>query len=102
MLNADIVVSARDGSGIEELLAHLRLITRDMVGGEPGLVSHERDRLALSAAAEAIEAVGNVLGRPELAAERLRQASSSLERLIGRVDAEQVLDQLFLRFCIGK
>lgn len=100
--NADITVSAKDGSGIEELLTHLSMIAGDMVGGEPGLVSHERDRLALTAAADAIEAVGNVLGRPELAAERLRQACSSLERLIGRVDAEQVLDQLFLRFCIGK
>lgn len=99
---ADIVVSARDGRGIEDLLGYLRRITGDLVGGEPGLISHERDRMALVAAIDAIGAVGDVLGRPELAAERLRQASASLERLIGRIDAEQVLDQLFLRFCIGK
>lgn len=99
---ADIVVSARDGRGIDQLLTYLRDSTSELVGGEPGLISHERDRVALVAAIDAIGAVGDVLGRPELAAERLRQASASLERLIGRVDAEQVLDQLFLRFCIGK
>jgi tRNA modification GTPase len=99
---ADLVVSAKDGRGIDQLLTYLRDSTSDLVGGEPGLISHERDRVALVAAIDAIGAVGDVLGRPELAAERLRQASASLERLIGRVDAEQVLDQLFLRFCIGK
>jgi tRNA modification GTPase len=38
----------------------------------------------------------------ELAAEALRHASLALERMIGRVDAEQVLDRLFASFCIGK
>jgi tRNA modification GTPase len=42
------------------------------------------------------------LDRPELAAERLRAASAFLERLLGRMDAESVLDRLFASFCIGK
>ena len=38
----------------------------------------------------------------ELAAEDLRQAAQALERLLGRIDTEAVLDRLFLAFCIGK
>ena len=38
----------------------------------------------------------------ELRAEDLRLAGDSLGRLTGRIDAEDVLDQIFSRFCIGK
>ena len=38
----------------------------------------------------------------ELAAEELRLATDSLDRITGRVDIEQVLDILFKEFCIGK
>ena len=38
----------------------------------------------------------------EIAAEHLRQASLALERLLGRIDTEHVLDRLFAAFCIGK
>lgn len=100
--DADASVSVVTGEGLEELIGLLSRTADSLVGGEPGLVSHERDRLALAAALDATKAVQHVLGRPELAAERLREASASLERLVGRIDAEQVLDQLFLRFCIGK
>ena len=38
----------------------------------------------------------------ELRAEELRIAADSLGRLTGKIDAEDVLDQIFSRFCIGK
>jgi len=38
----------------------------------------------------------------ELRAEDLRQAARALGRLTGAVDVEDVLDQVFSRFCIGK
>ena len=40
--------------------------------------------------------------QPELIAEELRLAVRALERLIGKVDVEDVLDSLFSGFCIGK
>jgi tRNA modification GTPase len=43
-----------------------------------------------------------LLHEPELAAEQLRAASAALERLVGRLDPEMVLDRLFTSFCIGK
>ena len=65
-------------------------------------MSRERDRLALEAAVIALDDAGERLAEPELAAEALRLASQSLERLLGRLDAERVLDRLFASFCIGK
>lgn len=96
-------VSARTGEGIAELLEAIRAQAESRVGGtEAPLVSRERDRAALEAAAAAVgRAIGDA-GDEELMAEALRQASQELERLLGRMDAESVLDRLFLAFCIGK
>jgi tRNA modification GTPase len=66
------------------------------------LVSHERDREALVTAVKALLRVKGHIDQPELAAEELRSASAALERLLGRMDAEFVLDHLFSSFCIGK
>jgi tRNA modification GTPase len=41
-------------------------------------------------------------GDTELAAEDLRRAADALGRLTGAVDVEDVLDEVFGRFCIGK
>jgi tRNA modification GTPase len=38
---------------------------------------------------------------PLLAAEELRLARQALDRLVGRVGTEDMLDALFGRFCIG-
>jgi len=38
----------------------------------------------------------------ELVAEEIRLAARSLERIVGAIDVEQVLDVVFSRFCIGK
>jgi tRNA modification GTPase len=69
---------------------------------EAPLVSRERDRVALQVAAGAVLRAIDDFGNEELMAEWLRQASHALERLLGRMDAEAVLDRLFLAFCIGK
>jgi tRNA modification GTPase len=93
-------ISTVTGEGIERLLRRLELAAADATGGEPVLVSRERDVIALKGAVAALEAIG--IERQELAAEALRQASASLARLVGKLDAEMVLDRLFSAFCIGK
>jgi tRNA modification GTPase len=99
----DLAVSATTGAGLGQLLEAILEAsgTRDVPAASI-LVSHERDRAALQAAATALTGVAGTLDRPELAAEQLREASHALERLLGRMDAEAVLDRLFLSFCIGK
>lgn len=98
----DLNISTQTGQGMTELLAHISCLGDGMIQGEPSLLSRERDRLALSASLEALDKSTRQLAMPELAAESLRIASQSLERLVGRLDAERVLDRLFASFCIGK
>ena len=57
-----------------------------------GLVSLESARRALESE--------NAL--PEIVAEDLRTAVLALESLVGRVDVEHILDDIFASFCIGK
>jgi len=38
----------------------------------------------------------------DLAAENLRNAIRTLESLVGRIDVETVLDEIFSSFCLGK
>lgn len=98
----DVALSNTTGAGLDVLIAKLKTLGEGLTGVEPSLISHERDRLGLEEALGALNDAQSQLSNWELAAEALRQASSSLERLIGRVDAEQVLDRLFSSFCIGK
>lgn len=100
--NVDIAISTITGEGLARLTELIQDIGTNLVGGEPPLLSRERDRVALTSALDALTASTTLLNRPELAAESLRIASQALERLVGRLDAERVLDRLFASFCIGK
>lgn len=101
-LEADLCLSAHTGEGIGQLMALLKERGANLLQGEPSLLSRERDRAALQDAIEAVARAEALLASPELAAESLRIASQVLERLVGRLDAERVLDRLFASFCIGK
>ncbi len=96
-------ISATSGEGIPVLLALIRarIAERRDAGGDLS-ISHLRDQRALSACLVELERAGSNMNELELVAECLRRAVLELERLVGRVDAEQVLDQLFAGFCIGK
>jgi tRNA modification GTPase len=98
-----IPVSAHRGDGMEVLIG-LLAHEAEGLGGEPALVTHARQRHALAEAADRIAAAMSVAapGREEISAEELRLAARALGRVTGRVDVEDVLDQVFRNFCIGK
>jgi tRNA modification GTPase len=97
-----IVVSAKTGLGIDELVAKLSN-EAERLGGEPALVTRERQRHALAEALQYLEALLSVpLPPEELIAEELRLAARALGRITGRVDIEEVLGEIFKNFCIGK
>jgi len=100
---ADLAVSAKTGAGLSALLEHVGHNLAGKVAGE-GLAGHLRQRQALEAACGALgEARGAVEGgSAELAAEGLRAAFRDLDRLLGRVGVEDVLDRVFATFCLGK
>jgi tRNA modification GTPase len=97
-------ISAKRGDGLPELIGALVEFASDFFGRSEGaLVTRARQRELLSQAASSLRrCIDLVEEGEELVAEELRAASYSLGRLLGRVDVEDVLGTIFLKFCIGK
>ena len=99
-----IDISAKANTGIDQLSDAIAARAEGglSAGGEP-LLTRARHRRELIACAEAL---ARYLGEPfadlELRAEDLRAAAAALGRVTGRMDVEDVLDQVFAEFCIGK
>jgi tRNA modification GTPase len=101
--SGEIGVSAVTGEGLPDLLDAIASRLSGQASPEPALLTRERHRVAVSDAIAALTRVREAKhGQAELLAEDVRLAGVALERLVGRVDVEDVLDQLFAGFCIGK
>jgi tRNA modification GTPase len=99
----ELPISAETGQGLDALLATIVARLTVLAQPEPALLTRERHRVAVSEAIGALERAGAAAhGQAELLAEDIRLAVLALERLMGRIDVEDVLDQLFSGFCIGK
>jgi tRNA modification GTPase len=97
-------VSARTGEGLSELTRRIAALARDRIGDlQAPAITHARQRNSLQFCLRALQ---DFLSLPasehELRAEDLRIAANQLGRITGRVDVEDVLGQIFGRFCIGK
>lgn len=103
ILPGELAISVKTGEGLAELLAAIVARLQMLDQGEPALLTRERHRAAVSDAIAALErATMADHGQGELLAEDMRLAVVALERLVGRIDVEDVLDRLFAGFCIGK
>jgi tRNA modification GTPase len=98
-------VSGLTGQGIGALVEAIGARLHTRVAGA-ATVTRERHRLALQRAIGAMESarleVERGPDRAEIAAAELRVAIRALESLVGRVDVENLLDEIFASFCIGK
>jgi tRNA modification GTPase len=101
-----LAISARTGEGIEDLVEVLAVRIRAELEGtvrESAIVTRERHRRALEQACAALaRAAADAVKAPELIAEDLRLALRAVGRITGRVDVEELLDLIFMEFCIGK
>jgi tRNA modification GTPase len=98
-------ISALTGAGMDALIADLGRFAAEAARGEPAILVRERLRLAFAEVREHLVvglAIPDWDGQSELVAERLRFALGALERIVGRVGSEAILDELFSAFCIGK
>jgi tRNA modification GTPase len=96
---AGLAVSALSGEGVAELLDLVYDCLR-VRAADSGIVAHKRQAEALDRALVALRLSENM--PPEFVAESLRQAAQALAMMIGRVGAEDYLDEIFSSFCIGK
>ncbi len=99
-----VSISAKTGQGLEELVARITAIAADRLAGQAGPpLTQERHRAALNSSLNCLRTFQAApQGEPELRAEDLRRAAHALGRITGRVDVEDVLGEIFGRFCIGK
>ena len=104
-LGCDYMISSESGEGIQKLLSDISVLAEDrLVTGGCGILVRERHRAAFEDTVALLASVGSDgdAYKIELAAEDLRLAARSLGRVTGRTGVEDVLDDIFLRFCIGK
>ena len=98
-------ISAKTGAGLDGLRSALASAAGPLDGSET-LVTNARHASALSAAATSLALVRDGLrsGLPgDLVAEDLRAAIGSLNEILGEdITANDVLGEIFGRFCIGK
>jgi tRNA modification GTPase len=101
-------VSAHGGAGLPELRGALLRLAFGALLDEPAetpLVTRERHVRALRAARDEVRLFQEAWdgGVPmEFAATHLRAAAGALESLVGAIDPDEVLGQVFSAFCVGK
>lgn len=98
-------VSGKTGAGLDLLLSQIASTLSSRVVPS-GVISHARHRQTLERAIASLESGRDALEADnrslEMVAEDFRRAGHVLEGLLGRVDVESLLGEIFSRFCIGK
>ena len=95
-------LSAKSGEGIGLLHDELLRVAGWTGHGEDVVLARERHLEALGVAAEKSALAAGRLDRIELCAEELRLAQEALSRITGEFGADDLLGEIFARFCIGK
>ena len=97
-------VSVITGKGIAELVNQISLLLRKK-SSSVGVASRERHRTVLRKAVVHLETVLEMIDcneQAEFIADGIRSAVLSLDSLIGSVGVEDLLDEIFSSFCLGK
>jgi tRNA modification GTPase len=99
-----LAISAFKGFGLDRLIRRLTELATARAGDQetPALTQARHRQQLLRCRAALSSFLTGSLDDVELRAEDLRRAAQSLGRLVGAIDVEDVLDQVFGRFCIGK
>ena len=98
-----LMVAATNGE-VEPLREALAArVIADLTGADfPAVTRARHEALVREALTRLRQVDAAALETPELAAEDLRLAARAMERITGRIGAEDVLDVVFGAFCIGK
>ena len=106
----DVQISAKTGEGIETLKQKIkeRIIQDDLLDSEHSVLFANRRHLnALDTVEKALSEVAvrdesAQAQKPEIIAENLRIAQQALASITGAYSSEELLSDIFSRFCIGK
>lgn len=101
-----LICSAVEDKGLQELKDHLlndiRISTEEL---HSGILTNSRQTAAVKKAVvslgKALDSLNMELGF-EFTAFDLKEASSNLEEVIGRITSDDILNNIFENFCVGK
>lgn len=105
-LNSDPnAISGKTGQGVDSLINkihdYLQKLSQDV-----GVATRERHRIALQRSVENLATAQGILSlgpdQYEICSEEIRSGIRALDSLIGHVDVESILDEIFSSFCLGK
>jgi tRNA modification GTPase len=100
-------VSSLTGDGFDQLIDAMihTTGTAQLSAGQSLAAINARHKSLLESASEALRAARTLVGNdepPELSAMELRSALDALGRIVGASGTEDILGEIFSRFCIGK
>ena len=98
-------ISGKTGYGVTGLVSEITE-KLSVQAGRSGVATRERHRVAMKRASENLDAGRAILAlgpdHYDIGAEELRSAIRALDSIVGHVDVENLLDEIFSSFCIGK
>ncbi|MFC4669098.1 tRNA uridine-5-carboxymethylaminomethyl(34) synthesis GTPase MnmE [Seohaeicola nanhaiensis] len=98
-------VSGKTGQGVDVLISRIGNVLSER-SASAGLATRERHRAAMSRAQTALGRALTLLSdgpeQYDIVADDIRHAVRALESLVGRIDVEDLLDEIFASFCLGK
>lgn len=100
-----VFISAKTGSGMNELRELLKQKAGYQLPGEGSFIARQRHLEALARASEFLRQAANQLLQntgSELVAEDLRLAQKALGEITGEVTSDDLLGKIFSSFCVGK
>ena len=100
-----MAVSGKTGQGVDDLVSVISNTLLDR-SASAGIATRERHRQALIVSMQCLDAAKSGLNlgpdHYDIVAEDMRSAIRALNSLIGHVDVENLLDEIFSSFCLGK
>lgn len=100
--NTHIYLSAKKGLGLDLLKQQLLKIAGYHISGEGVFMARARHLQALTAVEEHLNGASSQINSAELVAEELRLAQEALSSITGEFTPDDLLGEIFSKFCIGK
>lgn len=97
-------ISGITGQGVDDLVVHVSKVLSQRAANV-GIAMRERHRLAMFSTLGFLRSALIAMsqsGFEDLIAEDIRTGIRSIDSLVGRIDVEDVLGEIFSSFCIGK
>lgn len=96
-----LAVSAVTGAGLDDLWKLIVSRAKSALPGEDALALTERERRGLESVTTLLQDA-RAAQRIEVTADRVRAAREAVDLISGHAGVEEMLDELFGRFCVGK